>query len=213
MVAVSGGLGDDSTGENSPPNGEENAGDGAEYDYVPWSGESAFLAEREEAIEEAAEEYDIDKVTLTALLIKEGSGRSLWADMMWGPGIIFRPIEANGPYLGRNQTVGTAQMRPDVAQRLIRDNYGVEVSERDARILLTMDDEWAIRLAAAELGYLKQELSITDRQAYVAYAGGADQEVTQLWLDDAPRERAPLLYEREDGASEYYEQAEEYWDR
>ncbi|RMI37981.1 hypothetical protein EBN88_17810 [Streptomyces triticirhizae] len=207
---VTGDLGDEGTGEESPPNEEENDAGGMEGDGS-WPRESAFPRQHEETIEQAAEEYGVDKVTLTALLIKEGSGRAWWANRVLGPGFLFLPFEANGPYLGRNQTVGIAQMRPDVAQRLLRDN-GAEVSERDARVLLTMDDEWAIRLAAAELSHLKEELAITDRQACVAYAGGAGEDVTRAWLDGAPRERAPLMYEREDGAARHHELAEEYWE-
>lgn len=200
------------TGEDSPPNTEENAGDGAQYDYIPWPEEGAFLARHKNTIELAAAESGIDPATLVALLIKEGGGRAEFTGLPFLSGAL-RSLEGLGTIFGRNQTVGIGQMRPDVAQRLFRDYYGHEISTSDARRVLAWDDTWGIRLAAAELRHIKEELGVTDREAYVIYAAGAQTEATRLWLGGAPRERAPLVYERADGAEKHHQWAEEYWER
>jgi hypothetical protein len=143
---------------------------------------------------------------------QEGGGRAEFTGLPFLSGAL-RSLEGLGTIFGRNQTVGIGQMRPDVAQRLFRDYYGHEISTSDARRVLAWDDTWGIRLAAAELRYIKEELGVTDREAYVIYAAGAQTEATRLWLSGAPRERAPLVYERADGAEKHHQWAEEYLER
>lgn len=80
------------------------------------------------------------------------------------------------PFLGKNDTVGLAQMRPNLALRLARrylDGFE-DVSEDAVRRMLVYDSAFAVRMAAAYLSELQREAALTDRQTFITYAFGAE---------------------------------------
>ncbi|MCX5129991.1 RHS repeat domain-containing protein [Streptomyces sp. NBC_00347] len=173
----------------------------------PSMDEAGFLEKFRGDIEEAAYAFGLDKAALVALLLQEGSGRGEIAEIPL-LGLMLRTAESYGVIGGKNNTVGIAQMRPDLAARLAQKYYGVKMSEKEARAKLAISDSTGIQLAAANMRDLKDTYSITDAQAYVAYAG--DGRVIKQWLA-GNRERAPLMFAREAGYGRRLTQGNAFW--
>ncbi|MGW7202949.1 hypothetical protein [Streptomyces sp. NPDC054837] len=139
---------------------------------------------------------------------KEGQGRLGGADVSL-LGMALRVAESYGTIMGRKQTVGIGQMRPDVAAALSKKYFNVKMSEPEARAKRAVSDCTGIQLAAANLRDLKDRHSLSDAQACVAYAGSDDLIVA--WQSGS-RERAPLLFDRETGCKKRYEVALRFWE-
>jgi len=141
----------------------ENAGDSR----VPWN-EPKVYRQLERDICAAALRFGISPILLAALLQHEGSGRTRWIQ-----GSADKWIEENVNPFGQNETIGPAQMRPDLAVELSRVIDGRSLGEDEARDMLAHDSVFAVNMAAAELATLQARHGLDDRQTFIAYAGGA----------------------------------------
>lgn len=133
---------------------------------------------------------------LTALLLRETWGRLL--QMRAAPGDTWEALESSFGFFGYNETVGLAQMRPELAADLAKKHFGLELSASEARDILPYHGGFAISLAAAYMHDLKKKYRLSDRQAYTAYAGS--DEAIREWLSGERKEQ-PGMFEREEGLS------------
>jgi hypothetical protein len=137
---------------------------------VPWN-EPKVYRQLEYDICVAAMRFGISPILLAILLQYEGSGRTRWMQSS-----IDKWVEENvhpfGPF-GKNETIGPGQMRPDLAAELSREFDDRLLAEDAARDKLAHDSVFAVIMAAAELAKLQARHGLDDRQAFIAYSGGA----------------------------------------
>jgi hypothetical protein len=70
---------------------------------------------------------------------------------------------------GKDTSIGVAQMKPETAQRILREAGYPEYDIDELRSRMTNDDEFAVALAALHLK-LDLDEGMTEKQAYLAYA-------------------------------------------
>ncbi|MDQ4069964.1 MAG: VWA domain-containing protein [Actinomycetota bacterium] len=112
----------------------------------------------------------------------------------------------------RNETVGVGQMRPDLARRLAHEHFDVydDLSENQIRHKLVYDTPFAIQMTTAYLSELQTTHRLTDREAFIAYAFGAE-NIAELRRTDFNGRTAKLRGERYDRlAEEITERGEDF---
>jgi hypothetical protein len=110
--------------------------------------------------------FGITRTLLAITLQHEGYGRSQLVQ-----GRIDKYIEKK---FGRD-TIGTGQMMPLTAQALALKYDGEHISLETARHRLVYDSPWQIHMTAAYLFDLQSQFGLTDKEAFIAYAFGAEQ--------------------------------------
>jgi hypothetical protein len=131
---------------------------------TPFSSPKLYRQEQLTICTEAVR-FGLSPVLLAILLQHEGEGRAKYIQ-----GRVDKWIENQFPI--HNDTVGTAQMRPDVARARAAEFDGIELTLDDARNRLVYDTKFAIHMATAELFHLQSTYGLTDREAFIAYSGG-----------------------------------------
>lgn len=97
------------------------------------------------------------------------------------------------PFVGKNDTVGIGQMRPDLALRLAQEYLdGYEDTGEDAiRRQLVYDTAFALRMAALYLAELQRDHDLSDRNTFITYAFGAERIVDLRRTDFEGPQAAP----------------------
>ncbi|MFC4531785.1 hypothetical protein [Sphaerisporangium dianthi] len=87
------------------------------------------------------------------------------------------------------------------------------MTEAEARELLINDDVWGIKLAAAYMKELKEQLNIGDSSAFIAYATGPEtwKNLQSIGWYPAACSRYPKAYERRDLERRYALLGRKYW--
>lgn len=134
-------------------------------------GERRLYLQHRNDICRAAYEFRISPTLIAITVQHEGADRSWFSSSSAG-----KRAEYEAWRRGVNDTVGNGQMRPDVAQDLVRRYHGYSgMTEGEAARRLIWDSPWAIRMVAAELYFLKTTLGLRDREAFITYAFGQKQ--------------------------------------
>jgi len=136
--------------------------------------------------------FAIDELLLAVTIQHEGYDRSKLVQGRidkWIENQFTLPV----PFVGRNDTVGVGQMRPDLARRLARTHFDIydDLSEDAVRRKLVYDNRFAVRMAAAYLRELQADFDLTDRQTFIAYAFGATNMVLLVETRFDGREARP----------------------